>query len=149
MAGSGSEERCKHGEVAAWCGESECLAVRKGLPARVWRTRRGTAYHRFAACQALADGHDLAERQGQEVHAPERVPLSVAMSAGLGECFHCFPATVGLDAKPCQVLIAGTWVDGFLLEWRRGADHRWKGLVEYRDRAGRRRAVKDQRELRA
>jgi hypothetical protein len=149
MVGSGGEERCKHGEVAAWCGESECLAARKGLPVRVWRTRSGGAYHRFSACQALADGHHLAERQGQEIHDPEWVPLSVAMSAGLGECFHCFPENVPPGAKPCQVLIAGTWVDGFLLEWKRGVDLRWKGLVEYRDRAGRRRAVRDQRDLRA
>jgi hypothetical protein len=38
-------------------------------------------------------------------------------------------------------------VDGFLLEWRRGADNRWKGLVNYRWKAGRRVSVKDEAEL--
>ncbi len=45
------------------------------------------------------------------------------------------------------VLLGGIWVDGFLLEWRRGADGRWKGLVNYRDRASRSVALKDQTEL--
>jgi hypothetical protein len=141
------EERCKHGEVAAWCGESECLAVRKGLPVRVWRTPHGSAYHRRPVCQALIDGHRLAERHGQVAHPAESVPLSVAMSEGLGECFHCFPENVPAEAKPCQVLLDGIWVDGFLLEWRRGSDGRWKGLVNYRDKAIRRVALKDQAEL--
>ncbi len=39
------------------------------------------------------------------------------------------------------------WVDGFLLEWQRGADGRWKGLVNYRHEAGRRVALKDRAEL--
>lgn len=90
----------------------------------------------------------MAELYGQEAHSAGSVPLSVAMSAGLGECFHCFPENVPADAKPCQVLSHGTWVDGFLLEWRRGADGRWKGLVNYRYEAGRRVALKDQAELR-
>jgi hypothetical protein len=38
MAQVPGDERCKHGEIAAWCGESECMAARKGLPVRVWRT---------------------------------------------------------------------------------------------------------------
>ena len=42
----------------------------------------------------------------------------------------------------------GAWVDGFLLEWQRGAGGRWKGLVNYRHEAGRRVALKDQAELR-
>jgi len=50
----------------------------------------------------------LAERYGQETHSAESVPLSVAMSAGLGECFHCFPENVPADAKQCQVLSYGT-----------------------------------------
>jgi hypothetical protein len=70
------------------------------------------------------------------------------MSAGLVECFHCFPSDVPPDAKPCQVLVAGQWVDGFLLEWRRGPGNRWKGLVNYRWEAGRKVALKDQSELR-
>jgi len=89
----------------------------------------------------------MAERHGQEAHPAESVPLSVAMSAGLGECFHCFPENVPADAKPCQVLSNGMWVDGFLLEWRRGADGRWKGLVNYRYEASRRVALIDQAEL--
>jgi hypothetical protein len=123
------------------------MAARKGTPVRVWRTQRGTSYHRKPTCQALTEGHHLAELRGQEPHAPESVPLSVAMSAGLAECFHCFPENVPLNAKPCQVLIAGSWTDGYLLEWRRGADGRWKGLVNYRERAGRRIALKDQDDL--
>ena len=91
MAEVPDDERCKHGEVAAWCGESECMAARKGLPERVWRTASGSAYHRKPDCQALLDGHRKAERYGYELHPPERVSLSDAMSAGLGECSHCFP----------------------------------------------------------
>jgi hypothetical protein len=73
---------------------------------------------------------------------PEQVPLSVAMSAGLVECFHCFPADVPPNAKPCQVRVAGKWIDGFLLEWR-GPDNSWKRLVNYRWEAGRKVALKD------
>jgi hypothetical protein len=147
MADVPGDERCKHGEIAAWCGESECMAARKGLPVRVWRTPYGSAYHRKPTCQALLQGHRKAERYGNEAHPAESVPLSVAMSAGLGECFHCFPENVPAEAKPCQVLSDGTWVDGFLLEWRRGADGRWKGLVNYRHETGRRVALKDEAEL--
>ena len=52
------------------------------------------------------------------------------------------------EAKPCQVRLDGIWADGFLLEWRRESDGRWKGLVNYRDKAIRRVALKDQAELR-
>jgi hypothetical protein len=90
----------------------------------------------------------MAERYGHETHPAEPVPLSVAISAGLGECFHCFPENVPPEAKPCQVLSDGTWVDGFLLKWQREADGRWKGLVNYRYETGRRVALKDQAELR-
>ena len=148
MAQVPGNERCKHGEIAAWCGESECMAARKGLPVRVWRTPYGSAYHRTPTCQALLEGHRMAERYGRETHPAESVPLSEAMSALLGECFHCFPENVPVDAKPCQVLSGGVWVDAFLLEWQRGADGRWKGLVNYRHEAGRRVALKDQAELR-
>ena len=117
---SPDEVRCKHGEVADWCGESECMAARKGLPVRVWRTSQGQVYHRGPACEALRDGQRLAGQFGRDSSAPEQVPLSVAMSEGLAECYHCFPPDVPSDAKPCQVLVGGRWVDGFLLEWRRG-----------------------------
>ncbi len=147
MANS-DEQRCKHGEIAEWCGESECLAARRGLPVRVWRTQQGQVYHRKPTCEALVAGQRLAGRNGRETPAPEKVPLSIAMSAGLAECFHCFPEHVPLDAKPCRVLVGGKWIDGFLLEWRCGADNRWKGLVNYRWKAGRRIALKDQAELR-
>jgi hypothetical protein len=142
------EQRCKHGEIAEWCGESECLAARKGLPVRVWRTQHGQAYHRKPTCEALVAGQRLAVQDGRGASAPEKVPLSDAMSAGLSECFHCFPENVPLDAKPCKVLMGGKWIDGFLLEWQRGADNRWKDLVNYRWEAGRRVSVKDQAELR-
>lgn len=148
MPSGAHEERCKHGEVAAWCGESACMAARTGLPERVWRTERGNSYHRRATCQALTDGHRLAGLRGQEAHIPECVPLADALSASLGPCSHCFPSNVALDAKRCQVRIAGSWRDAYLLEWRRDQDGRWKGLVDYRDGAGRRRAVKDQDDLR-
>lgn len=148
MAQVPGDERCKHGEIAAWCGESECMAARKGHPVRVWRTPYGSAYHRTPTCQALLEGHRMAERYGRETHPAESVPLSEAMSALLGECFHCFPENVPADAKPCQVLSGGVWVDGFLLKWQRGADGRWKGLVNYRHEAGHRIALKDQAELR-
>ena len=143
MADVPGDERCKHGEIAAWCGESECMAGRTGLPVRVWRTASGSAYHRKPDCQALVEGHRKAERYGYETHPPESVPLSDAMSAGLGECHHCFPENVPVEAKPCRVLSEGRWVDGFLLEWQRGADGRWKGLVNYRYKAGRRVVLKE------
>ena len=56
--------------------------------------------------------------------------MSVAMSAGLAECFHCFPYRVPPDATPCKVLVEGTWVDGFLLRWLRLPDGRWQGCRE-------------------
>ena len=124
------------------------MAARTGLPEWVWRTGGGSSYHRRPTCQALTDGHRLAGLRGQEAHVPERVPLADALSDSLGPCFHCFPANVALDAKRCQVRIAGSWRDAYLLEWHRGQDGRWKGLVDYRDGAGRRRAVKDQNDLR-
>ena len=139
--------RCKHGEIADWCGD--CTASRKGLPSLVWRTAQGEVYHRKPTCGALQDGQRKARQSGRRVSAPERVALTVAMSEGLAECFHCFPFDVPPDAKPCQVLVAGTWVDGFLLEWRRGPDNRWKGLVNYRWEAQRKVAVKDQSQLRS
>jgi hypothetical protein len=101
-----------------------------------------------ADCQALLEGQQMAERYGRETHTAESVPLSEAMSALLGECFHCFPENVPANAKPCQVWSGGVWVDGFLLEWQQGADGRWKGVVNYRHEAGRRVALKDQAELR-
>jgi hypothetical protein len=140
--------RCKHGEIAEWCGESECLAARKQMPVRVWRTQHGQTYHRKPTCEALVDGQRMAVRRGMNASPPEKVPLSVAMSAGLAECFHCFPYHVPPDAKPCKVLVNGKWIDGFLLEWQRGADNRWKGLVNYRWETGRHVSLKDQAELR-
>ncbi len=149
MHGSPDEERCKHGEVADWCGESECMAVRKGRPARVWRTSQGQVYHRRPNCAALLDGQRLAGQVDRGISVPEQVPLSVAMSEGLAECYHCFPPDVPPDAKPCQVQVGGRWVDGFLLEWRRAANNRWQGLVNYRwDGSGRKSDVKDQSDLR-
>ena len=82
---SPDEVRCKHGEVADWCGESECMAARKGLPVWVWRTSQGQVYHRGPACEALRDGQWLAVQFGRDSSAPEQVPLSVAMSEGLAE----------------------------------------------------------------
>ena len=140
--------RCKHGEIAEWCGESECMAARTGLPAHVWRTAQGQVYHRKPACEALQHGQQMARQFGKQASEAERVPLSVAMSAGLAECFHCFPANVPPDAKPCQVLVGGRWVDGFLLEWRRGPDKQWQGLVNYRWEAGRKVALIDGSRLR-
>ena len=96
------EGRCKHGEVADWCGD--CTAARNGLPSRVWRTAQGQVYHRKPTCEALRDGQSKAQRFGRQVSTPEQIPLSVAMSAGLAECFHCFPYDVPPDAKPCQAL---------------------------------------------
>jgi len=148
MAQAPGDERCKHGQIAAWCGESECMAARKGLPVRVWRTPYGSAYHRTPTCQALLEGQRMAERYGREVHPAESVPLAEAMSDMLGECFHCFPENVPPDAIPCQVLSGGVWVDGFLLEWQRGADGQRKGLVNYRHGASRRVALKDPADIR-
>jgi hypothetical protein len=142
------EGRCKHGEIADWCGESECMAARKGLPVRVWRTAQGQVYHRKPTCEALRDGQRMAQSFGRQASTPELVSLSVAMSAGLAECFHCFPSGVPPDAEPCQVLVDGQWVDGFLLEWRRGPDNTWKRLVNYRWKASRQVDLKDERELR-
>jgi hypothetical protein len=94
MAQVPGDERCKHGEIAAWCGESQCIAARTGLPVRVWRTPYGNAYHRTPTCLALLDGHRKAERYGRETHPAESVPLSEAKAALLGECYYCFPGNV-------------------------------------------------------
>jgi hypothetical protein len=146
---SADEVRCKHGEVADWCGESECMAARKGLPVHVWRTSQGQVYHRGPACEALLDGQRLAGQVGSGTSEPEQVRLSDAMAEGLAECYHCFPPGVPLDAKPCRVLVGGRWVDGFLLKWWRDASNRWQGLVNYRwEGSGRKVAIKDQSELR-
>jgi len=91
MAQVPGNERCKHGEIAAWCGESECMAARKGLPVRVWRTPYGSAYHRTPTCQALLEGHRMAERYGRETHPAESVPLSQAMSAPARRMLPLFP----------------------------------------------------------
>jgi hypothetical protein len=141
------EERCKHGEVAPWCGEAECYAARKQMPVRVWRTRDGKVYHRKPTCEALVDGQRMAERRGMTASTPEQVPLSVAMSAGLAECFHCFPYNVPPDAKPCKVLVEGIWVDGFLLRWLHLPDGRWQGVVNYRWETGRRVSLIDESQL--
>ena len=139
------EERCKHGEVAAWCGE--CHVARMQMPSRVWRTRGGEVFHRKPTCEALADGQRLAKRRGMTASTPEQVALSEAMSAGLAECVHCFPYNVPPDAKPCKVLVEGTWVDGFLLRWLRQPDGRWKGVVNYGWEASRRVSLMDQSQL--
>ena len=139
------EERCKHGEVAAWCGE--CHVARMQTPSRVWRTRGGEVFHRKPTCEALADGQRLAKRRGMTASTPEQVALSEAMSAGLAECVHCFPYNVPPDAKPCKVLVEGTWVDGFLLRWLRQPDGRWKGVVNYGWEASRRVSLMDQSQL--
>jgi hypothetical protein len=75
-----SAERCKHGEAAEWCGESECLAARKGLPVRVWRTQQGQVYHRNPTGEALISGQRLAERYGRGASASEKVALSLAIA---------------------------------------------------------------------
>jgi hypothetical protein len=72
MAQVPGDERCKHGEIAAWCGESQCMAARAGLPVRVSRTPFGSAYHRTPTCQALLEGHRMAQRYGHETHPGDR-----------------------------------------------------------------------------
>lgn len=149
MANAMGEERCKHGLIATMCGESGCLAAPKNLPGHVWRTRGGETFHRRRECQALIDGQRQSQRRGREVHEPELVPLSQAMSDGITECFHCFPPNVPPDAKPCQVLIDGKWTDAFLISWKRGPDNRWKGEVDYRHNDERRSIRVDQDKLRS
>jgi hypothetical protein len=139
------EERCIHGEVAAWCGE--CYVARMQMPGRVWRTKGGEVFHRKPTCEALVDGQRMAKRRGMTASTPEQVPLSEAMSAGLAECVHCFPYNVPPDAKPCKVLVEGTWVDGFLLRWLHLPDGRWKGVVNYRWQTSRRVSVMDASQL--
>jgi hypothetical protein len=51
--------------------------------------------------------------------------------------------------KRCQVLIAGAWVDGFVLRWERGHDDRWKGVAEYRSGAEIITDTRDEAQLRA
>jgi len=74
------EQRCKHGEIAEWCGESECLAARKGLPVRVWRTQQGEVYHRKPTCEALVSGQRLAEQHGSVSRSTFRSTPSRARS---------------------------------------------------------------------
>ena len=74
----------------------------RGLPVRVWRTPYGSAYPRMPTCQALLEGHRMAGHYGREAHPAAPVPLSEAMSALFGECFHCFPENIPADAKPAR-----------------------------------------------
>ena len=109
-------ERCKHGEIAAWCGELECMA-RKGTsrPSVADSIRQCVSSH--ADLQALLEGHRMAGHYGREAHPAASVPLSEAMSALLGECFHCFPENIPADAEPCEV-----WSGGY-----GSADSCWNG----------------------
>lgn len=84
-----------------------------------------------------------------EVHDVLQVPLSEAMSAGLGECFNCFPRDVPVDAKPCNVLVGERWVDGLLISWEKNSQGRWIGTVSYQGRFGRITALVDQSRLRS
>lgn len=144
-----SDERCKHDQVKAWCGESECMAERKGLPVRVWRTSGGHAFHRRPDCDALGEGQLRAKKNQHETHDVKLVPLSVAMSDRIGDCFHCFPPGVPADAKPCDVLVGGRWAQGLLIGWEQAPDGRWKGTVNYRRYKSERAVVtKDESELR-
>lgn len=124
------------------------MAVRTSMPVRVWRTRQGKVYHRKPTCEALLDGQRMAGSFGKGKSEPEQIPLSVAMSDGLAECYHCFPENVPPDAKPCKVLIDGGWVDGFLLKWVRSANGHWTGLVNHRWESGRRVVYVDASRLR-
>lgn len=142
------EGRCKHGEIAEWCGESECIAARKGLPRWVWRTAYGQVFHRKSTCEALEDGQRRMARFGKQASTPEQVALAVAMSAGLEGCYHCFPPDLPPDAKPCQVLVAGKWLDAFFIKWQSGPDNSRKGRVNYRWEAARIDALKDPSQIR-
>ncbi|MFI2437172.1 hypothetical protein [Streptomyces sp. NPDC018693] len=142
-----ADERCMHDLVVGQC--TECAPVPRGLTARVYVTQGGSVFHRGTACEALRDGQRKARRRGREIHDPRQVPLSVAMAEGRGACIPCFPDfRPSADAKPCQVLTAGTWVPGLLTEWRRGADGRWSGVVTYVVDGEQTTAVRDQSELR-
>jgi hypothetical protein len=91
MAGA-DEARCKHGEVADWCGESECMAARKGLPARVWRTSQGQVYHRGPACEALLDGQRLAGQFGRGTSEPPPASKSTAtQGSGVFRAYRVLP----------------------------------------------------------
>jgi hypothetical protein len=51
--------------------------------------------------------------------------------------------------KPCQVLVAGVWLEAIVQRWERGNDDRWRGVVEYRTGTEIVIESKDQAELRA
>ena len=100
--------------------------------ARCWPAARSTCgtWIRTAWPPRLRTSHP-ASTSSTRTPGPQADPSPTGprASAGLGECFHCFPENVPADAVPCQVWSDGTWIDGFLLEWRQGAGGRRKGLV--------------------
>ncbi|MFE3326061.1 hypothetical protein [Streptomyces sp. NPDC059176] len=141
------DERCVHELVVGQC--TECAPVPRGLTSRVLVTGGGSVFHRAADCAALREGQLKARRSGRDTHAPEQVPLSVAMAAGRGACIPCFPAyRPSADAKPCEVLVEGSWVPGLLTQWRMGPDRRWSGVVSYSAGGDQVTVLKDQSQLR-
>ncbi len=68
------EVRCKHGEIADWCGESECMAARKGCRSGSGEPHRGQVYHRKPTYEALQDGQRRMQQFGWQASTPEQVP---------------------------------------------------------------------------
>lgn len=142
-----TDERCSHGLNASVCGD--CRLPPPGVPRMVWITERGNAFHRRPNCEALLAGQGRAERRGQRTHEPRNVAYSVAIADGRGPCLQCFPEQIPADAKPCWVRVENRSMKGWLLDWSRGNDHRWKGKVIYIDmgRGVQVTTVKDQSDL--
>src|SRR4029450_5774713 len=115
----------------------------------VWITERGHAFHRRPTCEALLAGQGRTERRGQRTHEPRNVAYSDAIADGRGPCLQCFPEQIPAEAKPCWVRVENRSMKGWLLDWSRGNDHRWKGKVIYIDmgRGMQVTTVKDQSDL--
>lgn len=142
-----ADERCKHEQLPGQC--SLCAPIPKGLTGRVVITAGGSVFHRNSACEALKAGQRKARRFGKENHDPKNVALAVALDEGRGACIECFPDhRPSSPAKPCWVLVNGTWVRGLLTKWDRGPDGRWSGKVTCVVDGDQVTMAKDQAELR-
>ncbi|SCK37991.1 hypothetical protein H180DRAFT_03204 [Streptomyces sp. WMMB 322] len=106
-------------------------------------------FHRNTQCEALHDGQRKARRYGRDLHDPQNVALSVAMSEGRGACIACFPSyRPTIEAKPCLVLVEGSWRSGLLTRWERSPNGRWTGHVSCIVDGDQVTMTKDQAELR-
>ncbi|MDQ1747153.1 MAG: hypothetical protein QOD07_1416 [Frankiaceae bacterium] len=82
-------DRCRHELLPGQC--ALCRPIPAGVPATVYVTRGGEAYHGTPRCAGLADGQWYAEYRGNEVHAIEPISAAAAIVKGRSRCLVCLP----------------------------------------------------------